>query len=251
VDDRPLIGITTSAATLPIDGEPLEIAYVPRVYHDAVLAAGGLPVHVPTLPGSASADLLSRLDAIVLSGGGDVDPAAYGEANGHGRDLEPDRDHAEREIVMMALDRATPLLGICRGAQVLNVALGGTLVQDVPTHQEHRMPTPGPKHPVLLEPGSRLEAIYGSRRVDVNSAHHQAISALGDGLAVTARAADGTVEAIELRDGALWVLAVQWHPEAMQAVDAPQRKLFAALVEQARRQRAIQPPSTTSVEPVT
>jgi gamma-glutamyl-gamma-aminobutyrate hydrolase PuuD len=251
VDDRPLIGITTSAATLPIDGEPLEIGYAPRMYDAAILAAGGLPVHVPTLPGSASADLIARLDGVILSGGGDVDPSAYGASDGRASDVEPDRDHAEREIVLTVLAHATPLLGICRGAQILNVALGGTLVQDVPEHQEHRMPTVGPRHPVLLEPGSRLERIYGTSRVDVNSAHHQAISALGDGLAVTARSPDGTVEAVELRDRGLWVLAVQWHPEAMQASDAPQRRLFAALVEQARRQRASQPPSTTSVEPVT
>ena len=188
----------------------------------------------------------------VLVGGGDIDPGLYGqETRPEVAHVNPARDEFEIPLVRAAIATGLPTLCICRGAQVLNVALGGTLVQDVPTHQEHRMPTPGPMHPVLLEPGSRLEAIYGSRQMDVNSAHHQAISALGDGLAVTARAADGTVEAIELRDGALWVLAVQWHPEAMQAVDAPQRKLFAALVEQARRQRAIQPPSTTSVEPVT
>jgi gamma-glutamyl-gamma-aminobutyrate hydrolase PuuD len=251
VDDRPLIGITTSATTIPIAGEPLEIGYAPRVYDEAILAAGGLPVHVPTLPGSASADLLARLDGIVLSGGGDVNPPAYGEANTHAHHLEPDRDAAERGIVLTALGDGVPLLGVCRGAQILNVALGGTLVQDLAGHHFQHVPLPGPTHPVLLEPGSRLEAIYGTRHVDVNSIHHQAIARLGDGLAVTARSADGTVEAIELRDPGVWALAVQWHPEAMQAADAPQRRLFAALVAQARRQRVSQPPSTTSVEPVT
>ena len=256
--DRPLIGITTSATSIPIAGEPLEIGYVPRVYDEAIHAAGGIPVHVPTLPGGLAPDLLARLDGIVLSGGGDVEPSAYGApATGLAHHIEPDRDAAEREIVHTALERGAPLLGICRGAQVLNVALGGTLVQDLPAagladHHFQHVPTAGPTHPVLLEPGSRLASIYGAHQVDVNSIHHQGIATVGDGLAVTARSPDGIVEALELLDRDLWVLAVQWHPEAMQASDAPQRLLFAALVEEARARRQVsQPPSTTSVEPVT
>ena len=147
--------------------------------------------------------------------------------------------------MLRALADEIPLLGVCRGAQILNVALGGTLVQDHPGHHFQHVPLDGPTHPVSVEPGSRLEMVFGTGQVDVNSVHHQAIATLGQGLAVTARAADGTVEAIELADPGLWVLAVQWHPEAMLA---PQRPLFAALVE--RAQRVSQPPSTTSVEPV-
>lgn len=245
---RPLIGITTSATTIPIADEPLEIGYVPTVYDEAIYEAGGIPVHVPSLPGGFAPELLERLDGIVLSGGGDVVPASYGASDsGLAHHMEPRRDTAERELVLTMLAHDTPLLGVCRGAQMLNVALGGTLIQDLEAaglqdHHYQHVPTAGPTHPVLLEPGSRLHEIYGSRRVDVNSVHHQGIATLGEGLTVTARAPDGIIEGVELPGR--WVIAVQWHPEAM-----PQLELFAALVEAARQ--TSQPPSTTSVEPVT
>jgi putative glutamine amidotransferase len=202
---------------------------LPRRYADSVAAAGGIPVLLPPLPGVAGS--VGRLDALVLTGGGDIDPAAYG-ARPHPRTARVDqqRDRAELELVAAALEAGLPVLGICRGQQVLNVARGGTLHQHVPDlpapyiKAEH---TPGPgrygSHQVHVAPGSRLAEIFstggphGDPRLAVPTAHHQAIDKLGSGLTATAWADDGVIEAVEMAPGPgrhPFVLAVQWHPEA-------------------------------------
>ncbi|GIT81940.1 hypothetical protein LLS1_36090 [Leifsonia sp. LS1] len=170
-------------------------------------------------------------DALVVVGGEDIDPAYYGAAGGYAHESRhlAVADAAQLALARRAVERRTPLLGICRGLQIVNVALGGTLVQDLGEHSPHvNRGVPIPEvlttHPVLLEPGSRVSELLGSGIVDVRSAHHQAVAALGAGLVVTGRAPDGHVEAVEHVDAP--VLAVQWHPED---VAAPAGQLTALL----------------------
>lgn len=201
---------------------------LPRSYTDAVLAAGGAPVLLP--PATASAAAVDRLDAVVLSGGADVDPARYGApAHPETGPLRDDRDAAELAVLDRALARGVPVLAVCRGLQLLTVALGGTLVQHLPDAVGHHGHNPRPgvygTTDVTLVPGSRAAAALGSG-VRARCHHHQAVDRLGDGLVVTGRAGDGTVEAVE-RAGPGFVLGVQWHPEQ----DDP--RLFAALVRAA------------------
>jgi putative glutamine amidotransferase len=233
----PIIGITTSSAELSIEGEPLPVRYAPTVYDDAVLRAGGLPVHLPILPSGRNSELLDLVDGIILSGGGDIDPNAYGAERQRGLFLvESDRDAAEGELLHAAAESQTPVLGICRGLQLLNVSFGGTLVQELPSdrgqdHHPQHVPDAVPIHPVIIEPGSLLAHAVGDTRINVNSTHHQAVDVIPDVLRVTARSPDGVVEGLELTRPEAWVVGVQWHPEAMEARDPVQRRLFRALVD--------------------
>jgi putative glutamine amidotransferase len=193
----------------------------PRSYSSAVEATGSLALLVPPprdAPGPAVDAVLERIDALILAGGSDVDPSSYGAA----RDPEtngtcPERDRFELELTRRAVEDGTPVLGICRGMQILNVALGGTLVQHLPDvvgHNDHRH-TPGAfaDHEVRLLEGSLAEQAAGGERVTVKSHHHQGVGELGEGLVVTGWAdADDLIEAIELR-GHPFALGVLWHPE--------------------------------------
>jgi putative glutamine amidotransferase len=240
---RPIIGITTSSGELSIEGESLQVRYNPVVYDDAVLRAGGLPVHLPVLPSGQNDQLLELVDAVILSGGGDVDPAAYGaQPRSDLFDVEPARDVAERELLHAATERRVPVLGVCRGLQVMTVSFGGTLFQDLghdaaQEHHPQHVPDEKPIHPVLIEPGSLLAKAIEDTRIDVNSTHHQAVDTVPARLRVTARSLDGVVEAVELADEDLWLVGVQWHPEFMQAHDAVQRRLFRALIDAATSTR--------------
>ncbi len=169
---------------------------------------------------------LRGVDGLLLAGGTDVDPALYGAAREAGTD-EPDRvrDGIEGALLDEALVRDLPVLGICRGLQFLNVHLGGTLRQHI---DGHKYPKVREVHSVTIAPGSRLEAILATREYVVNSRHHQAAERVGAGLAVTATAPDGVVEALEL-PGKRFVLAVQWHPEAR--TDSPDARLFDAFLK--------------------
>jgi putative glutamine amidotransferase len=231
---RPLIGVTTSelrpstASTLRRHGEPRQAEMALGMpYLRAIEAAGGMPVVLPPL-GDAEA-FLDRLDAVCLSGGPDLDPAAYGAADRHAElgPTEPDLDAFELALARAADRRGMPVLGICRGAQALNVARGGTLHQHLP---DHRQTEPGcrPTHAVEIVAGTRLAGIAGAERLAVNSFHHQAVDSLGRGLRVSARAADGTVEAIE-SPGTRLFLGVQWHVEGLTA-EPRHAALFDALV---------------------
>jgi putative glutamine amidotransferase len=216
----------------------------PRSYVRAVQAAGGLAVLLPPDDAAAEApdDLLDRLDALILAGGVDVDPATYG-ARPHPEvgPTMPERDRFELALAHRALERDLPLLAICRGMQMLNVARGGTLVQHVPDavgHEEHRH-TPGQfaDHDVELEPGSLAARAAGAERLAVKSHHHQGVDELGEGLEVTAwSVGDDLAEAVEDRERR-FVLGVLWHPEEDES-----SRLIAALVEEAR---AAQPRSRT------
>src|SRR3954471_806709 len=228
---RPLIGVTTSelrassARTLRRHGDPphAEMA-LGMTYLKAIDAAGGMPVVLPPI-GDAEA-LLERLDGICLSGGPDLDPAAYGALERHAElgPTEPGLDAFELALARAADERGMPLLGICRGAQALNVARGGSLHQHLPGHRQSE-PGCDVTHEVEVLAGTRLAALLGAGPLAVNSFHHQAVDRLGRGLRVAARAAEGTVEAIE---GAGFSVGVQWHAEAL--ADA---RLFEALASAA------------------
>ena len=217
-------------------GEPSrrELALGER-YLDSVRSAGGLPVILTPVHGSAIDPLLERLDAVCLSGGPDLHPSAYGaEAHEQLGPTEPELDLFELALARRAVRRGTPVLGICRGAQVLNVALGGTLHQHLPDlagELEHRQQASGRQvtHEVKLAPDSRLAQLIGGSEVGVNSFHHQAPDTLARGLRVVGRAADGTVEAIE-GSGKGFVFGVQWHAECL--VEMPEHfALFEGLVQ--------------------
>ncbi|SEM17996.1 gamma-glutamyl-gamma-aminobutyrate hydrolase family protein [Nonomuraea pusilla] len=224
---RPLIGITTYVEPARFTVWELPVALLPSMYVEQVARAGGQPVLLP--PAGDPAQAVARLDGIVLAGGGDIDPARYGEEpherTGYVRDF---RDTAEFAALAVALDAELPFLGVCRGLQVLNVALGGTLHQHLPDVVGHGGHSPAPGRfghlPVTATPGSRMAKALGTRPVTVPHYHHQAIDRLAPGLTVTATAEDGTVEAVEL-DSAPFVVAAQWHPEAAEGGE-----LFEALV---------------------
>jgi putative glutamine amidotransferase len=231
---RPLIGVTTSElrpsglATLTRQGEPdhPEMA-LGMTYLQAIERAGGVPVVLPPCVSDLGA-LLARLDAVCLSGGPDLDPAAYGARTRHAElgPTEPSLDAFELALAREALERRVPLLGICRGSQALNVACVGTLHQHV---DGHRQSEPGSTvtHEVDVQEGTRLGALIGAGPHAVNSFHHQAVDRVGEGLRVAARAAgDGTVEAVETLTG--FAIGVQWHAETL-----TDGRLFEALVDAA------------------
>lgn len=234
---RPLIGLTTYP---PNPGDRYEL---PRPYVDAVRRAGGEPVLVP--PGVAEpAGLLDRLDGLLLAGGGDIDPARYGgPAHETVYALDPARDESELALAGLVLELGTPTLAICRGSQIVNVALGGTLHVHLPEVVDgtvvHRkepealrgMPGSTP-HEVEVEAGSLVAEVMGADRVTPMSWHHQAVDRVGDDLRIVARAPDGTVEALE-HDTHPWLAVVQWHPELTAAGDPTQQRLFDALVARA------------------
>lgn len=214
---RPLIGLTgrrKKGNQIVGNLDTLADADIDMYYVDytrAVLAAGGVPVHLPL--DVAPADVVGRLDGLLLSGGADIGPDRYG--HDPETDLyppEPERDDFELAVLDQAAELHVPTLGICRGLQMLNVHAGGTLHQHVPTHAGFEMPVHHELHQVALEPDSALGAMYGEQRA-VNSLHHQTVDTVGADLRVTARSDDGTVEGLEHEE--LPMIAVQWHPEMM------------------------------------
>jgi putative glutamine amidotransferase len=242
----PLIGVTTSEVRLASTVDPTPRSDPPRTemalgltYLKAIELAGGLPVVIPPLPGPAVGPLLDGLAGICLSGGPDIHPSAYGR-DPHA-ELGPtwrQLDQAELDIATAADERGLPLLAICRGAQVLNVARGGTLFQHVPeqfgeavTHRQSGI-GPRPSHRIEIEPGSRLAAAVGATSIEVNSFHHQAPERIGRDLKPVAWAPDGLVEAVE-EPGERFVIGVQWHAEAL-ADRNEDASLFRAFVEASR-----------------
>jgi putative glutamine amidotransferase len=181
-------------------------------------------------------ETLEPFDGLVLIGGGDVDPARYGQApHSEVYGLDPDRDALEVDLLLEADRCHMPVLGICRGLQVVNVAFGGTLHQhlpDVPGLDRHRAPSSGLMHEVKVDESSRLHSACGQAALEASSWHHQGIDTLGEGLVPAASSGDGLIEAIERTDG--WVVAVQWHPEETAATDPAQQALFDAFARQAR-----------------
>jgi putative glutamine amidotransferase len=236
----PLIGITTSVSA---DKTP-ERAYVNGAYIRAVQAAGGIPVLLtPHFTPEVQAALWQRLDGLVLTGGGDIEPARFGEDRHPSvDDVSPARDDLEIGLTRQALADDVPLFAICRGIQVLNVALGGTLVQDIASEvpyalaHSQKAPRHEPSHAVkVMGEGTRLGRVLGASEVQVNSMHHQAIKRLGEGLREVAWAPDGVIEGVETAGDERFVLGVQWHPEELVGHDQTARALFAAVIDAARR----------------
>jgi anthranilate synthase component 2/putative glutamine amidotransferase len=223
---RPLIGISTYREQARWGFWDVPAVLLPASYADAVASAGGEPVLLPT--GSVTADVVARLDGLVLAGGADVDPARYGEEPGeHTTVTRPDRDASELAVLQAALDRDLPLLAICRGMQLLNVVLGGTLLQhlpDVPGTEPHQLGLGlYAERKVRTAPGTALDALIGPTAT-VNCHHHQALDRIASALTPSAWADDGVVEGVEA-DGRRFCLAVQWHPETSE-----DRRLFSGLV---------------------
>jgi len=237
VETRPLVGITTYVTQARWGHWEQEAALIPAQYVRAVERAGGRAMLVPPSKEGIE-ETLDALDALILSGGSDLSPETYGqEAHPETYGVMPERDDAELALLTAALERDLPVLAICRGSQVLNVALGGDLVAHIPDHYGedvlHRHPERRPvEHPVRIEPASRIGRILGTDELSVRSWHHQAVGRIGRGLRAVAWAPDGVVEAVE-SDEHSCTLAVQWHPEVRALADPRHLRLFEALVEAA------------------
>jgi putative glutamine amidotransferase len=232
---RPVVGITTYVTPATWGSWELEAALVPAQYVEAVERAGGRPLLVPPAK-EGLAETLDALDGLIFSGGSDLEPEMYGqEAHGETQGVVRERDEAELALLSAALERDMPVLAICRGSQVLNVALGGDLVQHLPevVGDEKHKHTPGvfADHDVELEPETQIGKLLGDR-VPVKSHHHQGFGRLGEGLVEAGRAEDGTIEAVE-DPSRRFALGVLWHPEAGEDL-----KLFEELVREARDYRA-------------
>ena len=217
---------------------------VPDLYVRAVSRAGATPILATPSVEDAPVDALSSFDGLLLIGGGDVAPSTYG-ANDHPDQYGVDgaRDAAESALLREALRIEMPVLAVCRGAQVVNVAFGGTLLQHLPDVAEltdHGRPGGGgpSTHDVKVVADSRISEIVGAESITCSSHHHQAIDRIGDGLVAVGRSDDGIVEAVEHEDG--WLVAVQWHPEDTAGSDPSQQALFDALAERAARFRRAQ-----------
>jgi putative glutamine amidotransferase len=227
----PVIGVTAYVERARFTVWDMTTTLLPHAYGEMVVRTGGQPVVLP--PAGDPSALVDRLDGLVLVGGGDLDPSRYGaeahERTGYVRGF---RDEAELALARCAADRGLPVLGICRGLQVLNVALGGTLHQHVPdvTGDTRHSPDPGVfgRFPVTVAAGSRLAKALGTEMIEVPHYHHQAVDRLGAGLTATAWSDDGLIEGAEL-EGHPFAVGVQWHPE----VDGDP-SLFAALIERSQ-----------------
>jgi putative glutamine amidotransferase len=237
-DSRPIIGLTTYLEQAKTGVWDVPAAFLPKVYFEAVTRAGGIAVLLPPQPidEEIAARVIGGLDGLIIAGGKDVDPARYGQ-DPHPTTDEPrrDRDAWEDALLRAAIDTETPFLGICRGAQVLNVALGGTLHQHLPEVVGDDRYQKGngifSEVPVAVSADSALAGLVGDS-IDVKVYHHQAIDRVADGLTVTALSDDGIIEAVEL-DSVPFGVAVQWHPEET----GDDLRLFAGLVDAARDHR--------------
>lgn len=230
---RPMIGITSGLS----DSEYYQV--ICREFMNALVHCGALPVLIPISKDEAVLRAyIDELDGFIFSGGGDVDPLLFGQlphpACGQ---ITPDRD--EHELLLMKLlieEGHKPVLGVCRGFQVMNIGLGGDIYQDLPSEYPgkliaHRQKKPEtyPSHPVTIEPGSRMYEIAKSEEILVNSLHHQAVNRLGKGFVATAHAPDGVIEAAEL-EGPRFFMGVQWHPERLWRTDLNSEAVFGAFV---------------------
>jgi putative glutamine amidotransferase len=232
---KPLIGIGTDVVRK--EGER-DRAFVFMTYIESLKRAGAVPVLIPPQPENA-ADVLNALDGILLAGGDDCDPAEYGEEKHPSCEtMDPRRQLNDLGLARLARQRGIPTLGICLGVQVMNVAAGGTLIQDIHSSIETRIdhasePSDRNRHDVHVDAKTTLGGIVGTRELNVNSSHHQAVGRVADGLRVTAQAPDGVVEGLEDPSHPFYV-GVQWHPEDMQGEDSA-TAIFGAFVEAARK----------------
>lgn len=247
---KPLVAVTMGSSPGDAAGRPPR-ATLNAAYLRAIGDAGGAPVLIaPGMDHETIEGLMSTVSGLVLTGGGDIDPARYGQpAHPKAVGVSPERDEMEDVATLWALERDLPILAICRGLQFLNVALGGTLHQHLADLPEvargginHAQTEAGfaryeATHNIEMKPGSCLAVLLGADRTKVNSMHHQAINQLGAGLVATAWSDDGCVEGAEL-PGRRFVAGVQWHPEEMATRDEPARRLFAGFVAAANRSQS-------------
>jgi len=245
---KPVIGITPSPS---IDAQPhgeFLRHVLNEAYASAVDAAGGVPVILPPRPDNIDR-LLDLVDGLLLSGGADLDPARYGESDLHPTTygIDPTRDRFELALVAAAVEADLPLLGICRGMQVLNVALGGSLIQDIPSrvattiaHRQHEtgLPPDAVGHEVVPSGHPAVAAVFDGSTLGVNSFHHQAIERLAPSLIPVAHAADGVIEAV-VRPESRFLVGLQWHPELMYRKHPEHLQPFAALVSAATARRLV------------
>lgn len=240
---KPLIGITCG---LRQAANGSAFYGIQPAYVRSIERAGGLPVVIPPTPDEdALRAIYTRMDGVVIAGGGDIDPAFYGmTGDGLVHDVNRDRDVTEIDVARWAASDDKPLLGICRGCQVVNVALGGSLYRDIAVEYpgvngiDHdlfgKYPRSHPAHPVQIDPGTRLASILADTQPAVNSLHHQALRDVPPNLVIAAHSPDGVIEAVEM-PVARFLVAVQWHPEEMTEQSETMRRLFAAFISAARQ----------------
>ena len=229
-ENRPIIGITSSMS----DNSFIRMR---RNYFDAILDAGGIPVFMPHNGGAEdAAKFLEFCDGVLFAGGDDVDPKHYGEEIAFDSvETTPLRDDFELALADLLKQTGKPILGICRGAQLINVAFGGSLYQHIDGHRQDERGAVNLRN-AKVEAGSLLHEIVGEDEIKTNSFHHQAVKAVAPGFIASARADDGTVEAIEPAEKSeRFILAVQWHPEYLFKHDAPAKKLFHTFVDAAKK----------------
>lgn len=239
---RPVIGITTGIRTVTTSsGDTRLHALVPN-YSEMVRLAGGIPLLFTPGDPADIPQLLERVDGVLMTGGGDVDPDRYGGRHHPAvYGIDHARDEFEFALARTLAAQRVPTACICRGLQVMNVALGGTLIEDISSEDTDTLPhwvdgdaSYHPQHPVLVEPGSSTAKALGREEIGANTLHHQAVRTVGRGLVVTGRAPDGIVEALAPEDPDWPMWAVQWHPEYLGPGDEPSRSLFETLIRAAR-----------------
>lgn len=247
---KPLIGIASDIVHR--DGQR-DRAFVYTTYIESLKRAGAVPVLIPPQPENA-ADVIDNLDGILLAGGDDCDPAEYGEEQHSSCELmDPRRQENDVSLARLARERGVPTLGICLGVQVMNVAAGGTLIQDIDSAIETDIdhvsePSDRHRHDVLVDAATKLGGILGARELNVNSSHHQAVGRVAEGLRVTAHAPDGIVEGLEDPSHPFY-LGVQWHPEDMPG-EPSATALLGAFVEAARKHAAQKERASMQMSPV-
>ncbi len=237
----PVIGIAAWRQDVEVWGSRMNIFQIDEAYVDRIHAAEAIPMMLPHVRPGTEENVVSKIDALLLTGGDDIDPACYGDSDkGTCRNVDPDADRREIALLNAAVERGIPVLGTCRGMQLINVAFGGTLNQKI-TQEGRADHGPRPtllddilalRHPVEIVPGSRLASILGCGTRLVNTTHHQGLARLAQGFKVVARAPDGTVEAIEAEDPGKYIIGVQWHPEKLPAMD--NQELFDDLASAAK-----------------
>ena len=240
---RPLVGITAWRRTLDTYYGPDRLQTLSTYYTEAVIDAGMTPIIYPAAQDpEEAARLVNLVDGVLLSGGGDVDPSTYGAENTHSTANSPEVDDFELRVIEETMGQGKPLLAICRGLQIMNVAFGGTLNQEVteeggvhePVTRDH-VEMEARRHTVTFEENSLMSEIYGAAEAKVNTLHHQGVERLADDLVAEGTTDDGLIEAARY-DGDWWAVGVQWHPERM---DGEHRKLFDAFLNEIRRSREI------------
>jgi len=243
---RPVIGIPAFPRDIPLMEPAIRGYMVLHTYTDSVIAAGGVPIVLIPVEDGLLDHVLDQIDGLLLAGGGDIAPERYG-ASPHETisDVDEERDRFEIGLVQRAQHRKLPTMAICRGLQVVNVAFGGTLIQDLPSVTGaigHVVSDAGAYEPhasVEVVEGCRIARIIGAGEQRVNSLHHQAVDQVGEGIRVVATAPDGTVEGIEHEDPDWSMVAVQWHPEFLDAhTHEPSAQLFRAFIDEAAKYRA-------------